>query len=86
MPTEQDREDSARPPSRRGEGNSMAQWHRMAGVGIEFIAAILLCGGIGWWLDGRWNTSPWLLLVGMALGFAVGMWSMIKMARRSFRD
>jgi F0F1-type ATP synthase assembly protein I len=25
---------------------------------------------IGYWLDQKWNTSPWLLLTGFFIGFA----------------
>ncbi len=54
----------------------MAGWHRMTGVGIEFIVAVGLMGGIGYGLD-RWlDTSPWLMLVGGVIGFAVGLYNM----------
>lgn len=61
------------------------QWFAMAGIGTEFIVAVLLFGGLGWFLDGRWSTSPWLLLTGMAIGFAGGLYNMVKMARKNFR-
>jgi F0F1-type ATP synthase assembly protein I len=57
-------------------------WHRMAGVGVEFIVAVGLFAAVGWWLDGKFGTSPWLLIAGSGLGFAVGLWSMVKAAKK----
>ena len=70
-----------RPPA-QGE---LAGWYRMAGVGTEFVAAIGVFAAIGWFLD-RWlGSSPWLVLIGCGLGFAVGLWLMYKAARDSFK-
>jgi F0F1-type ATP synthase assembly protein I len=63
-----------------------SSWGKLAGIGFEFVAALLMFGGLGWWLDGRWGTGPWLLIVGCGLGFAVGLWLMINAAKRTFRD
>ena len=73
--------------ARREEQESeLAGWHRMAGVGVEFVAAIALFGAIGYFLD-RWlKTGPWILLAGMAIGFAVGLRAMIRAAMKSFRQ
>ncbi len=76
-----------RPASgKQSEANRLRGWYALAGVGFEFIAAILVCGGIGWWLDGRFGTKPWLLIAGAGLGFAVGLWLMVQAANRSFKD
>ncbi|HYO07523.1 MAG TPA: AtpZ/AtpI family protein [Tepidisphaeraceae bacterium] len=65
---------------------TLASWYRMAGVGIEFVVAVGLFAAVGYGLD-RWlNTQPWLLLIGMFLGFAVGMRAMIRLAKKSFRE
>ena len=46
---------------------------------ITIVGAILLAGFVGYLLD-RWlHTSPWLLIVGGALGFAA---SLLDIARR----
>ena len=39
---------------------------------------------IGYWLDQRWNTSPWLLLTGFFVGF-VGMFYNIWKQTRALR-
>lgn len=61
-------------------------WYALAGVGFEFIVAVLLFGGLGWWLDGLLGAKPWLMVSGLALGFATGLWLLIKAARRTFHD
>jgi F0F1-type ATP synthase assembly protein I len=66
--------------------NSRSEWGKLAGVGFEFAVSILLFGAIGWWLDGKLGTEPWLLIVGFGLGFAVGLWLLIKVARKMFHD
>lgn len=70
----------------RGNDRNSPEWYRLAGVGFEFIVAILVVGGIGWWLDRKLTTTPWLMIAGMVLGFAVGLWLLLKAAFRSFRD
>jgi len=34
------------------------------------LAAPLIGFGIGWWLDGKFDTSPWLSVVGALMGVA----------------
>jgi len=68
------------------EDEILAGWYRMAGVGIEFVVAIALFAGIGYAID-RWRgTGPWGVLIGLGLGFAVGLRSMIRVAKRSFKQ
>lgn len=40
----------------------------LAGLGMQFFAAILLFVYAGNWLDRRWDTSPLCLLVGLFAG------------------
>ena len=51
---------------------------RYAGVGFQFGAAIIVFALGGWWLDTRLGTKPWLLILGVALGFAGGLISLLK--------
>ena len=37
---------------------------------LEAVFAIPIAGGLGYWADTRFGTSPILLLVGLVLGFA----------------
>lgn len=49
-----------------------------AGVGMQFGLTICLFALLGRWLDGRFGTGPWLLLLGVLLGFGGGTYSLLK--------
>jgi F0F1-type ATP synthase assembly protein I len=53
----------------------------LAGMGVQFVVAILLCLFIGKWLDAKLGTAPWLLIVGVFVGAAA---STIAMYRKAF--
>lgn len=48
------------------------------GIGSFFVVSIL--GGLflGMWLDKKWNTEPWLMLAGIALGLFLGFYHFFK--------
>ncbi len=70
--------------TQRQEDQTTASWYHMTGAGVEFVVAVMLFAGIGWGLD-RWlGTLPWLTIVGVAVGFATGLYILWKMARRMF--
>ena len=50
----------------------LAEAMRYAQVGTMLIAPMLALGAIGYMLDGRFATTPWLLLAGLILGMATG--------------
>ena len=43
-----------------------ASWQLVGSVGVWTV--------VGWWLDGRFKTSPWLLVAGALLGIGLGFW------------
>jgi ATP synthase protein I len=50
---------------------------RVTTVGLEFALPALL----GNYLDVRWHTKPAATLIGLVLGFAVGMMHILRFAR-----
>lgn len=54
---------------------------RLTGLGLEFVA----CAVLGWWLDRRWNTTPWLTLAGIALGLVSATLHMVALVRPLMR-
>jgi len=48
------------------------------GLGFEIVIPIVLGLLLGWWLDRRWDTGPWLLLTGILLGIAAGFYNFFR--------
>ena len=60
--------------------------YRYADIGLQFAASIGVFTYAGYWADQNWGTRPWLLIVGVFLGFGLGMMSMMaKIAKLSSR-
>ena len=59
---------------------NMSAMSRGLRLGSEFIAAILVGAGIGYLLDLWLQTSPWLLLVMVLVGFAAGVLNVVRSA------
>ena len=49
-----------------------------AGLGLQLGMTIALFAFLGWWLDERLGTSPWLLLLLVFLGAAAGFYSIYR--------
>ena len=68
-----------RPPNEQ-EPNEL--W-KYATLGIEFIAAVAICVFVGLWIDRlRHSRGPWFTLIGLAVGFAAGLYRLILAAFR----
>jgi ATP synthase protein I len=50
------------------------------GSGIQLAAAVAVFFFIGRWLDGKFGTTPWLMLSGAMIGAAGGMYKFIRTA------
>ncbi len=83
------REESASIPRsgarRREEGGPVFQQVlRQAGPYLNaswtLTAALLLGLALGWWLDRKLGTEPWLMLLGVLLGIVVGMYEIARVA------
>ena len=68
-------------PPKRGSDDPGLDTSSLAGMGVQFVVAILLFLFIGKWLDSRLGTSPWLLILG---GFSGATASTVAMYRRVF--
>jgi ATP synthase protein I len=56
-----------------------SQWGRAFQVSLEFALAILIGVAIGHYAD-RWlGTSPWLLMLFTAFGFAAGLRTLMRL-------
>ncbi len=49
-----------------------------AGVGVQFAASILLFLWVGQWLDKRFGTAPWGLIIGVFTGAGGAFYAMYR--------
>jgi len=61
----------------RGD-NAMSTGAYALRYSVEFIVAVGVGGFIGYWLDVYFGTSPWGLLILLALGMATGILGMMR--------
>ena len=62
------------PPGREAATSGAA----VAGLGLQFVVAILLFLFLGKWLDERLGTTPWLLIAGVFLGAGASFYSIYR--------
>ena len=55
-------------------------------LGLEFAAAVALGTGGGFWADRHFDTLPWLTVLGTFAGFGLGMYILVKEAKRMSRQ
>jgi len=74
----QDRETKPASSSRRSRADASdgAAYLRHAGAGLQFALTFLGLGLVGWWVDQQLGSEPWLLIAGIVLGAAGGMYSL----------
>jgi F0F1-type ATP synthase assembly protein I len=53
--------------------------------GSEAVFAVLIAGGIGYWLDGYFDSAPIGLLIGIAIGFASFTLRLIRLGKEMQR-
>jgi F0F1-type ATP synthase assembly protein I len=83
-PSEQPHDD--RRDGRKPDDQSALGMYRLVGIGFEFASTVGVMALLGWYLDKRWQTTPWLLVTGIAIGFAAGLWNLIRSAWPTFKN
>ncbi len=53
---------------------------KVSSVGMEMAVATLIGWGIGYWLDGKYNTGPYLMIIGLLFGVGAGFNGLIRTA------
>lgn len=48
-------------------------------IGLEMAVP----AGVGFWLDTRFGTMPWLFIAGAVLGLMVSMWHLLQLAAKA---
>jgi len=74
-------QDKHNPPedNRGDDGSLLGMAWRMS---TELVVAVLVGAGLGWGLDKLFNTSPWILVVGIGFGFAAGIKNTLRTAAK----
>ena len=54
---------------------------RYTQLGLLLIAPMLVLGAIGYWLDRKLRTAPWLLLAGLLVGMAAGFMNFVRLVQ-----
>lgn len=60
------------------ESGSFRGSGHMLGVGTSFLAECAVFTALGWWLDSKFETNPWLLVTGVMSGFGYATWNLLR--------
>lgn len=58
----------------------------LAGLGIEWAASVFGLTFLGIWIDRRWQTEPWGVVICASIGFVGGTVNFIRSVLRAARD
>ena len=74
----------AKPAPPAGRAATLARQFALAvELPFAFVATVVIGGGIGYWLDSRFHTSPLFLLLLGALGFGAAVRDLVRRLSRS---
>jgi len=66
----------------KSRGKQVRELAVLSGLGIEVGAAVGIGAGLGYWLDQRFGTHPWLLLLFTGFGIVAGVKAVLREVRR----
>ena len=61
-------------------------WVRHSGVGLELAGAMAGLALIGYWVDGRFGTTPWGIIGGVVIGLAGGLYNMVSESLQAVKE
>jgi F0F1-type ATP synthase assembly protein I len=64
----------------------LPSWVRHSGVGLELAGAVAGFALVGYWIDRRYATDPWGLVVGLVLGMVGGLYNLVRESLQASRE
>jgi len=64
----------------------MQTMSKVGGIGLLILISTFIGMGLGYWLDSKLGTSPWLAFVMTLVGLAAGLYEAIKILIQITRD
>ncbi|OGR82279.1 MAG: hypothetical protein A3J74_07680 [Elusimicrobia bacterium RIFCSPHIGHO2_02_FULL_57_9] len=64
----------------RKEQQTANSWAVALGAGSELVVCALAGFFAGQWLDGKFGTGPWLMLLGAISGISIGLYRFISVS------
>lgn len=61
-------------------------WVRYSGAGLELAGAVAGLTLLGYWIDGKFDTSPWGVLGGVSMGLVGGLYNLVKQSLAASRE
>jgi len=61
-------------------------WVRYSGVGLELAGATAGLAFAGHWIDGRYGTAPWGILLGVVIGIVGGLYNLVRESLAAARE
>ena len=61
-------------------------WVRYSGVGLELAGAIGGLALVGYWIDRRFETTPWGFLGGVVIGLVGGLYNLVRESLNAARE
>ena len=61
-------------------------WVRYSGVGLELAGATAGLALVGYWIDGKFGTTPWGMLGGVTIGIVGGLYNLVRESLAAIRE